>query len=168
MGKKKNFKILGFGLFFLLNSCSVYDGYYNKVKENINEFSSTVKYISSNRLFEISDSINKQKSLGYNIENISLYRNDLKDTVLVNFMNKYDIDRITFQNRNDNFYNNVIIFHKDYNPIMGKSKTIDFDFGISPLRSRIESGVKKEGGCSLKIINSDFIYSVNKNPSFGE
>lgn len=168
MDNMKNFIIFGFSLFFLLNSCTVCDGYYKKVENNIDEFSSTVKYISSNRLFEINDSIYKQKSSTYSIKNNSLYRSDLKDSALVNFMNKFDIDRITLQNRNDNFYNNVIIFHKDYNPILGKSKTIDFDFGISPLRSRIEKGMKREGGYSLKIINASFIYSVNKNPSFGE
>ena len=168
MDNRKYFIILGFSMFFLFNSCSVYNGYYNKVENNIDEFSSTVKYISSKRLFEINDSINKQNSSAYNLKNNSLYRSDLIDSVLVNFMNKFDIDRITLQKRNDNYFNNVIIFHKDYNPILGRSKTIDFDFGISPLRSRIEKGVIREGGCSLKIINNEFIYSVNKNPSFGE
>jgi hypothetical protein len=161
--------LTGFGSFLLLlSSCGIYDGYFSKVKNNIDEFSSIVNYVSSNRLFELNDSINKQNSSIYNIKNISLYRSDIKDSVLVLFMNKYNIDRITFQERNDNFYHSVIIFHKDYNPIIGKSKTIDFDFGVSPLRNRIENGQSKEGSYSLKIINADFIYSVNKKPSFGE
>ncbi|MEN2402531.1 hypothetical protein GKZ90_0022260 [Flavobacterium sp. MC2016-06] len=157
--------IVGFSLACLFNSCGIHDSYYGKVKNNIGDFSSIVKYISANKLFEINDSINKQNNI---TKNTSLYRSDLKDSILINFMIKYDIDRITRQKRNDNFYNNVIIFHKDYNPIMGKSKTIDFDFGVSPLRSRIQKGIKKDGGCYLKIIDENFIYSVNKNPSFGE
>lgn len=167
MKNKKNFGIFGFSLIVLLNSCSVYDGYYNKVKNNIDEFSSTVKYIESNRMFEVKDSIIKKRS-NIPFNNVSLYENDIKDSILVAFMKKFNIDKITLEKRNDNFYNNVISFHKDYNPITGSSKTVDFDFGISPLRHRIEQGIKKERGYLLKIINADFIYSVNKNPSFGE
>lgn len=167
MKNKKRIRILGFSLLLLLNSCASYDGYYNKVKNNIDEFSSAIKYIESNKLFEIKDSIIRKKStIPFN--NVSLYRNEIKDSILLTFMKKFDIDRITFEKRNDNFYNNVISFHKDYNPILGKSKTVDFDFSASPLRDRIVQGIKKEGRYSLKIINRDFIYSVNKNPSFGE
>lgn len=168
MKYSKIFITTGFSFFFLLSSCGMYDGYFSKVRNDIDEFSVIVNYISSNRLFEINDSINKLKSSNINIKNNSLYRSDLKDSILTNFMSKYDIDRITLQKRNDNFYNNVIIFHKDYNPIIGKSKTIEFDFGASPLRNRIENGLKKEGSYSLRIINTYFIYSVNKKPSFGE
>lgn len=168
MSKNNFIKIILCGLILIQNSCSTYDSYYNKINNDIDIFTFVVNYISNNKMFEEKDSINKQEKNIFVTKNICLYNEDIRDTIILNFMNKFDIDRICLEKRNDNYYENVITFHKSYSSLFGKSKTIDFDFGKSPLRTRIQQGMKKDGGSSLKIINSYFIYSVNKNPSFGE
>ena len=159
---------LGLVLFLILNSCGSYDRYFHKVKNNMVEFSSVVDYIKSEKLFELKDSINMQKNMIHNSKSVTLYREDLKDSLLNHFMKKFDIDRITLEKRHDNFYNQVIVFHKDYNPITGSSKRINYDFGVSPIRDNIKIDVKKSMYRDFKIIDSSFIYYVNKRPSFGE
>lgn len=168
MNNNRRIIFFGLSLFFIFNSCGIYDGYYHKVKNNKADFSSAVDYIMSERLFELKDSINKQKNVIHNFNSVSLYREDMKDSLLISFMKKYDIDRITMDKRQDKFYNNVIIFHKNYNPILGSSKRINYDFGSSPIRDSLELEKKKVGGCTYKIIDNNFIYCINKRPSFGE
>lgn len=172
--KKRYINLVTLLVLISLNSCAVCDNYYYKVNKNKVEFYTIVEYIRNNKILVNKDSIvlNNQKTIYFNSKCVYYSKydkgNKLTDNVLIEFMDKYSLDRICLEERNDNFYNSVITFHKNYNPILGKSKTIDFDFGKSPIRDRIVLGKKKEGNYSIRIIDSLFIYSINKNPAFGE
>lgn len=157
-----------FILMLAVVSCGVHDRYYARVKNNISEFKAAADYIAKNKLFEMQDSINPKKAdFIYFSETIAVYRTEIRDSTILAFMDKYHLDKIVLEKRNNTYYNSAIIFHKDYTPFFGKLKTIDYDFGKSPLRERINQGAKKDGGCFVKIIDSLFIYSVNRNPAFG-
>lgn len=155
-------------LMLMATSCGVHDTYYIRVRNNISEFKAATDYISKNRLFEIQDSINLKKAGSIHFSRaIPLYRTEIRDSTIMAFMDKFHLDRIILEKRNDTYYNSTLIFHRDYAPFFGRLKTIDYDFGKSPLRDRINQGAKKDGGCFVKIIDSLFIYSVNRAPAFG-
>lgn len=162
------------GILFSLNSCGSYDNYYHKIKNNRAEFHSIVKYIIKEKLLEKMDSVVIHQNNSISLEKACIYynkhnkNNKLTDKRLIEFMNKYDIDRICLEKQNNEFYSTVIIFHKEYNPITGISKTVDYDYGKSRSRDKILLGEKKIGGTYNKIIDSVFIYSIDKSPSFGQ
>ncbi|GGP06308.1 hypothetical protein GCM10010992_26000 [Cloacibacterium rupense] len=152
----------------LLTSCNAQNSYLKKIEKNVHEVTSILNYIHDNKLFEKKDSLNKTKNAVYIKNKVCLYKEDIKDTLIQNYMKKYNFDRICLEERNDNYFKTVIIFHKSYNPILGKSIVIQYDFGESPLRTRIRDGVKKENTYYSTIIDSLYIYSENKKPAFGE
>ena len=172
MKKYTNIFLLGF--LFSLNSCGVYDSYYHKVKDNKAEFHYIVEYIIREKSLEKMDSVLIKQNNSISLERACIYynkydkHNKLADNRLIEFMNKYDLDRICLEKQNNEFYSTVIIFHKEYNPIMGSSRTIDYDYGKSSNRNKILQGEKKIGGTYNKIIDSVLIYSIDKTPSFGQ
>ena len=141
--------------------------YYYKVTNNKNEFNAIIDHIHKNNLLKPVDPLFLDKCL---------YNSDKQnDSIITTFMNKFDLDRICMDKGNDNYYDSVIIFHKDYNPIIGNAKTIEYDFGKSPIRKAINTnslkntkGIKINKGEKYKIIDSVFIYFVDRHPAFGQ
>ena len=174
MNNKKTFIALGFILLLLLNSCGIYDRYYHKVTNNIEEFNAITKYIIKEKSLEKMDSAVMKQQNSISLKSACIYYNKynasdkLTDSILIEFMSKYDLDRICLEKRNNDYYSMVIIFHKEYNPITGSSRTIDYDYGKSSIRDKILQGKNKIGGAYNKIIDSVFIYSIDKTPSFGQ
>ncbi|MDR2206479.1 MAG: hypothetical protein LBE36_10055 [Flavobacteriaceae bacterium] len=183
----QNIKVIVF-LIVILNSCQTTDNYFRKINKNINDFHEIINYIDERKIFTKMDSVVlsgsdmsftlNSKCVYYENSNIkyseSMKENSDKsvpknDSVINEFMKKYKLDRICFEKRKDtSYYHKVIHFHKDHNPIFGVCKNIDYDFGNSPLRNRIENGMKKEKSYRYKTMDNLFIYSINKKPAFGE
>lgn len=142
--------------------------YYKKVKNSIDEFDRIVNYIKDNKLPAIKDSMVRSKELGNKHEiNICFYVEDIEDSSLVKFMRKFDLKRICFSKYQNDFFDSVITFHKDFNPILGKAVIITYDFDNSELRNRVKKGegIKDE---KVKIINSLYLYRLKLKPAFGE
>lgn len=150
-----------------LLSCtlSAQDHYYHKVKNNLNKFYTVLDYINKNNLFNVKDNKMRKNSSFYISDNICLYENEIKDIKVLKILKTFRIDRICLEKRNDEWYNNVIVFHKSYNPLFGSSKTIEYDFGESPLRNSLKKDNEKDFSI---IMDSNFIYSIDKNPAFKE
>jgi hypothetical protein len=141
--------------------------YYSSVKANTRDFDFILTYLQKNKFLELNDSLALHNIMTIHFGNKCLYEEQIQDTLLSSFMNKYDLNRICFYKDKQNYYDSVITFHKNYNPILGSSITINYDFGDSKLRSRIKAGEKLLNETAY-IINDKYIYLLDSRPAFGE
>jgi hypothetical protein len=141
--------------------------YYSSVKSNTRDFDFILTYLQKNKFLELNDSLELPNITTIHFDNKCLYEEQIQDTLLSFFMNKYDLSRICFHKDKQNYYDSVITFHKNYNPILGPSITINYDFGNSKLRGRIRAG-EKLPNLAASIVNDKYIYLVNSRPAFGE
>lgn len=116
---------------------------------------------------KLNDSIKLRNNTSIHFDNKCLYEGQIQDTLLSSFMSKYDLDRICFHKDKQNYYDSVITFHKNYNPILGAAVTINYDFGNSKIRNKINAGEKFPHQTAL-IIDGKYIYLANSSPAFGE
>jgi hypothetical protein len=141
--------------------------YYSTVKANIRDFDFVLSYLQKNKFLELNDSLNLDNKMTIHFAHKCIYEGQIQDTLLSSFMNKYDLNRICFHKDKQDYYDSVIILHKNYNPILGSSITINYDFGHSKLRDRIKAGEKFLNQTS-SIISDKYIYLSNSSPAFGE
>ena len=141
--------------------------YYSKVKANTHDFDFVLSYIQNNKFLELNDSLKLNDSTTIHFGNKCLYEEQIQDTLLSSFMHKYDLNRICFHKDKQNYYDSVITFHKNYNPILGSSITINCDFGNSQLRDKIKAG-EKFLNQTTSIINDKYIYLSSSKPAFAE
>jgi hypothetical protein len=153
-----------FSLFLL--SCKG-QSYYKKVRDNIGDFRQAIAVLNQKQMLQLRDSILLQNTGIIKVNNKCVYKEEMKDPLIGNFMNKYDLTRICFSKYNNEFFDSAITFHKEHTPFFGKAIIVTYDFGKSGLRDLIdqERRIKDE---KVKVINNEFIYRVRPKPAFGE
>lgn len=154
-------------LITLMTSCYSLK-YYNKVVNNVGDFDLAISRIQNQNMIIKKDSLLLKNGEVVLYENSTcLYYEDVSDSLLTKFMEKYELKRICFSLLNNEYFDSVITFHKDYTPFMGKAVIISYDFGTSGLRKKIRNGNKLKDE-DVKIINDFYLYRVKSKPSFGE
>jgi hypothetical protein len=162
----KNKTIIGFAICIIAFSCNR-KMYYNTIQANTHDFDFVLSYIQKNKLLELNDSLELHDKTAIHFDNKCIYEEKIQDSLVVSFMKKYDLTRICFHKDKQNYYDSVITFHKNYNPVLGSSVTINYDFGKSKLRDRIKSG-EKLPDLAASIINDKYIYLLKPRPALGE
>jgi hypothetical protein len=151
----------------LLPIPSMCQSYHKRVVANIEDFTSVIIILNQKHLLELNDSIHLQNGEIIKFENKCLFAEQVSDQQIKDFMKKYDLKRICFSQHNDEFFDSVISFHKDYSPFFGKAVVITYDFGKSGLRdmTNLKIELKDE---KVSIINDMYLYRIRSRPSFGE
>lgn len=151
----------------LMTSCYS-QRYYRRVVNNVGEFDHVISRISNQHIFEKNDSLllKNGETIQYN-SNICLYYKDMNDYLLKRFMKKYELKRICFSRLNNEYFDSVISFHKDFIPFMDKAVVISYDFGKSGLREKTKNGSKLKNE-NVRIMNELYLYRVRSKPAFGE
>lgn len=154
-------------LITLMTSCYS-QRYYRKVVNNVGEFDLAISRIQNQNMFIKKDSLLLKNGEVIRYDNSTcLYYEDVNDSLLKKFMEKYELKRICFSRLNNEYFDSVITFHKDYTPFMGKAVIISYDFGKSGLREKIRNGSKLKDE-DVKIMNDLYLYRVKSKPAFGE
>lgn len=154
-------------MFIMLTSCSG-QKYFNKVKKNIKEFDLVINHLQIKNEFSKNDSITLKDGSSIKIDkNICVYDENSGDPITENFTKEYDLTRICFSRLNNQFFDSVITFHKDFTSFLGKAVIITYDFGKSKLREDVKKGIQPKNE-NVKIINDFYLFRVKSNPELGE
>ena len=141
--------------------------YQNSVKSHSPDFDFICSHLLKNEYLKLNDSLQLSNRATIHFGNKCIYKEKIQDTLLLSFMTRYDLDRICFHKDKKDYFDSVIVFHKNYNPILGSSITINYDFGNSKLRKEIMAGDKFRNQ-TISIINDKYIFMSNSKPAFGE
>lgn len=141
--------------------------YYRKVTKNIGSFDNAISNIRQHGYFSKTDVVPIGEGKVADLNKVCIYPEDIKDPALSNFMREYQLKRICFSRRKDQYFDSVITFHKDFSPMFGKAVVVTYDFGKSGLRELTNKGGKLKDE-EVKIINDFYLYRVRARPAFGE
>ena len=142
--------------------------YYRKVLNNTYEFDFVISKIYDQRLFVKNDSLLLKNGKSILVDgDICIYYENLNDSLVKNFMKKYELKKICYTRIGTEYFDSVVTFHKDYTPFMEKAIIISYDFGKSGLRERAKNGNKLKDE-NVKIMNDLYLYRLRLKPAFGE
>jgi hypothetical protein len=142
--------------------------YYSKVKNNIEDFNLAVNHLQQKHMLINNDSILLRNGEAINYDNGKcLYYEKVHDSLIRRLMIVYNLKRICFSRLNNEFFDSVITFHKDYNPLFGKRIIISYDWGKSEVRDKTKEGNQPKDE-KIKIVNNVYLYRIKAKPAFGE